>query len=304
MARIKSGLCIVAMLCVLGSSTTLTRGEAENDFAAAARLFQADRWQEAATAYERISGEQPNSAFVWFRLGYLYRKLGDLEKAATAFERSGEIARYADPNVIRMLTEISIEMGDADKALYWLDRFVGIGLRPDAMTTRPEFSSLRGQPRFQDLVHQAESNDRKCDNPEARQFDFWIGDWDVANHHRVQSATDRVETILNGCVIIENYAGFRGNHAKSFSYYDAERGKWRQSWLTDDGKQSEFVGEFRDGAMSMTGEISGSDGSSFLSRMTWRPQDDGSVHQVFENSHDKGESWYVLFELNYTPRAN
>ncbi len=39
-----------------------------------------------------------------------------------------------------------------------------------------------------------------------------------------------------------------------------------------------------------------------MERMTWQPRDDGSVHQVFEHSEDRGESWYTLFELTYTPR--
>ena len=70
---------------------------------------------------------------------------------------------------------------------------------------------LMGQPR--------DEKTPACPAPEARQFDFWIGDWDVQNWHRnpqtpgdatwydTGMATNRVYAILDGCAIVEHWLG-------------------------------------------------------------------------------------------------
>ena len=45
-----------------------------------------------------------------------------------------------------------------------------------------------------------------CSTPEARQFDFWLGEWDVSWGDG-QHSTNRVEATLGGCVIQENFDG-------------------------------------------------------------------------------------------------
>src|SRR5689334_12035588 len=54
-----------------------------------------------------------------------------------------------------------------------------------------------------------------CATPEHRQFDFWIGDWDVAVHARAAPdkdewgdarGTQHVSAILGGCAIAEDFA--------------------------------------------------------------------------------------------------
>ena len=49
----------------------------------------------------------------------------------------------------------------------------------------------------------AETPNETCDFPEAHQFDFWIGDWELTWGDS-GSGTNRVEHILNSCIIQEN----------------------------------------------------------------------------------------------------
>src|SRR5579863_3080511 len=45
-----------------------------------------------------------------------------------------------------------------------------------------------------------------CAAPEYRQFDFWLGDWDVFDREtQKQVARARVSSILGGCVLLEEY---------------------------------------------------------------------------------------------------
>src|ERR1700689_1700036 len=64
-----------------------------------------------------------------------------------------------------------------------------------------------------------------CTEGARRQFDFWVGDWDVFDVERptVVVAHARVELILNGCVLHETYESVDGHKGESFSIYDATR---------------------------------------------------------------------------------
>src|SRR5580704_8368396 len=74
-----------------------------------------------------------------------------------------------------------------------------------------------------------------CAGDYYRQFDFWIGDWDVFDVERptVVVAHARVESILNGCVLHEVYEGLDGHKGESFSIYDVTRDTWHQTWVND-----------------------------------------------------------------------
>jgi hypothetical protein len=62
-----------------------------------------------------------------------------------------------------------------------------------------------------------------CTDNAHRQFDFWVGNWDVFDVERptVVVAHARVELILNACVLHEVYESVDGHKGESFSiYYD------------------------------------------------------------------------------------
>lgn len=53
-----------------------------------------------------------------------------------------------------------------------------------------------------------------CDRPEARQFEFWIGEWVIAQRFRLadgrwhaETAWTRVTSILGGCALLEEWDG-------------------------------------------------------------------------------------------------
>ena len=50
-----------------------------------------------------------------------------------------------------------------------------------------------------------------CTTPEYRQFDFWVGDWDVFGPAGARTGTNRVDRLLNGCVLQEHWVGAGGS---------------------------------------------------------------------------------------------
>ena len=59
-----------------------------------------------------------------------------------------------------------------------------------------------------------------CASAEHRQFDFWIGDWEVRLPDGKPAGTNRISRILNGCVIQENWSGTGGSNGTSYNIYD------------------------------------------------------------------------------------
>ena len=62
------------------------------------------------------------------------------------------------------------------------------------------------------------TNGPSCASPEYRQFDFWLGDWDVFDMGSTnRTAHVRVESILDGCVLREHYEDGSGTVGESFT---------------------------------------------------------------------------------------
>src|SRR5215510_325419 len=134
--------------------------------------------------------------------------------------------------------------------------------------------------------------------PEYRQFDFWIGEWDVQAGGK-PAGTNSVRLILDDCVIFENWKGAGGMTGKSFNIYNASIGKWQQTWVDSAGNALEFYGEFKDGAMRLVGEKPGPNGAKIINKLTFFPLEGGRVRQLWESSQDDGKTWNTAFDGLY-----
>lgn len=137
-----------------------------------------------------------------------------------------------------------------------------------------------------------------ADAVKSHQFDFWIGEWDVTAGGG-NAGTNKIEPILGGCVLQENWKGAQGSEGKSFNFYNPETGKWHQKWVWKQGTSLDLEGGFENGKMSLQGHKKGNDGKTTRSRITWTPNADGTVRQLWESSSDGGKSWQVQFDGLY-----
>jgi hypothetical protein len=136
---------------------------------------------------------------------------------------------------------------------------------------------------------------------EYRQFDFWLGEWDVTDHGE-KIATSSIQSIVGGCIVFENYTQADSYTGKSFNFYDAALGKWRQTWVDAFGNVSEFSGEFKDGAMRYEGETHRAEGRKVLRKMILTKLDADHVRQYSERSLDGGKTWTVAYDYVYARR--
>jgi hypothetical protein len=144
-----------------------------------------------------------------------------------------------------------------------------------------------------------------CTEPAYRQFDFWIGDWDVfdASDPKTTVAHVRVDGILDGCVLREDYQDTDGKKGQSFSIYDASRKVWHQNWVTNRGQWLLIDGGLQGSEMVLSGVDRTADGKEKLVRGVWKPEG-GAVRETAVTSTDGGKTWQPWFDLWFRPRRH
>jgi hypothetical protein len=142
-----------------------------------------------------------------------------------------------------------------------------------------------------------------CSSAEYRQFDFWVGEWVVTNPQGKVAGNSVIQKILNGCVILENWTGAGGYEGKSFNLYDRTKKKWIQKWVDMQGQLIEFEGNFNGKTLEYTAHYTAQDGKPADGIMTFTPNDDGTIRQVWKDSTDKGKTWTVQFDGVYRKKA-
>ena len=141
-----------------------------------------------------------------------------------------------------------------------------------------------------------------CDSAEHRQFDFWLGDWDVRTPDGKLAGTNRIEREYDGCVIHEKYASQRGYKGESLNSYDAGRKLWHQTWVDNEGTLLVLEGGLHGASMLLEGTLLDGEGHSTRQRITWSPNANGSVRQHWEATDTKGQ-WTTVFDGLYTRRS-
>ena len=140
-----------------------------------------------------------------------------------------------------------------------------------------------------------------CSAPEHRQFDFWLGEWDVYAKGKLVGH-NHITAILGGCVLLEQYDTPSGYEGKSINRYDPRTERWEQTWVDNQGGVLRIAGRFVDGQMVLEGKAERSAGT-ILDRITWTPNEDGTVRQFWEQSADDGATWTTAFDGLYKKKS-
>jgi hypothetical protein len=163
-------------------------------------------------------------------------------------------------------------------------------------------ASLRGEEEFTKLLARAKHYQSPCiDTAENRQFDFWIGEWDVVSTNGgAVAGSSKIELILGSCVIQENWTGGLGHAGKSYNTFNPNLKRWEQFWVDDTAGMTHFYGNLKDGVMDYwTDEIPQPDGTKLKRHLQFIPQGADQVRQFSQGSADGGKTWTVEYDLTY-----
>lgn len=140
-----------------------------------------------------------------------------------------------------------------------------------------------------------------CCHEKAKQFHFWVGNWEVHNPKGKLAGTNRIVLMEGNCVMQENWTAAGGGYTgTSYNFYNTSTGKWQQLWLDNQGGNLQLEGEWNGSAMVLQSKPGKNpQGQLQIDRITWTPNADGTVRQLWEASVDGGVTWTVAFDGLY-----
>jgi hypothetical protein len=142
-----------------------------------------------------------------------------------------------------------------------------------------------------------------CSKPEHREFDFWVGTWDVIVQGK-PAGVNRIESDLKGCVIVERWHSASGYRGSSLNFYDRVTKAWYQTWIDDQGGALFLKGGLRERRMVLQSDpIPAAGGGTAIQRITWTPEAGGGLRQHWESSADDGRTWSSVFDGRYVKAA-
>jgi hypothetical protein len=165
------------------------------------------------------------------------------------------------------------------------------------------FASGDGHAQSPSTESAAAPQSQPCSSAAHRQFDFWVGEWEVFSPNGAPAGVSAVRKILNDCVLHETWksanSGYSGN---SHNIFVASTGRWHQTWVDNMGLLRLFDGEFRGRTLVLTTTRQTKAGEDIV-RMTFEPLQEGRVRQLVEASRDGGKTWAIEYDLTYVRKT-
>jgi ketosteroid isomerase-like protein len=277
----------------------------------ASDLFARGAWGEALSAYESIANTYPKHALSRFRIGVALLELGKLADAETSL-RQGEALGMPPGQAAFRLAQLYGLQHKADSAISELERAAtqGIPATPQSLQTDPHLASLTSDPRWRDVLDAFDAVVQPCKHDRHfRDFDFWVGDWDVRPTGQSTVGPPARNTVTaddNGCVVTEHWKAPSGSEGQSFNIYDRSYGEWRQTWVDNAGGQHDYRGQLRGKDMVFLGDTPAPGGrrGRVPTRLSFFNLGPDSVRQFSETSADSGKTWQVSYDLMYVRRKS
>ena len=144
-----------------------------------------------------------------------------------------------------------------------------------------------------------------CQDPEFRQLDFWVGEWDLEWDLPSGDKGHGTNIITNSpfgdCVITENFDGAPTQNFKgmSVSTFHKPAGVWRQTWVDDQGGYFALSGGVgADGIFSL--DMTRLSEKSPYRRMVWRDVTPDSLTWYWQGHSAEDTEWGDLWVIRYT----
>ncbi|CAN5850384.1 hypothetical protein BH20GEM1_BH20GEM1_12060 [soil metagenome] len=217
-----------ASLLLLSIPVVLPHTGLAQPYLLADSLYQAGDYGAAAEAYAAIAHQHPDSGRAWYRLGNSLYQTGNYDAAADALEKAVgtfQPAAYAH----YLLAQVHADAGRPADSAAELRRTVDAqGVPYTVLVATLAFDALAGDAAFDSLMASIDP----CGPAEYRQFDFWVGEWDVRGPAGQVAGLSSITREYNGCVIVVRWSGPTGVPAgTSQNFYHKGDGRWHQNWI-------------------------------------------------------------------------
>ena len=128
-----------------------------------------------------------------------------------------------------------------------------------------------------------------CCSDDHKAFDFWVGSWEVTGPSGSKVGENRIEKIEDGCVLKESWTSANGvTTGTSINFYNSKLKQWEQLWVDNSGSVLKLRGRHVENQMILSSQpFVHSDGGSYVNRITWTHNKDGTVRQLWELVQDQ-----------------
>jgi len=263
--------------------------------------FEAGRWEDAIAEYREILAELPDDRLSWLRIAQAERELGRYDDALVSLDRAlDNVAPEAMVYLERARNLLGL--GRTDDALVELETADHLDLRARLLLEEaPDFDALRDNARFQSVYAHVRARVLPCEGiPEASQFDFWLGRWEVRRPDGTLLGNSTITREQGGCVIREQWEATPGSSGTSMTVWLPSRGQWRQIWVGSGGTHFDIVGGLVDGDMHLEGTIEYFDPENVVAfRSNWTVGANGAVRQRMEQFDFVTSTWVLWFDGIY-----
>jgi tetratricopeptide (TPR) repeat protein len=302
----KKIILVVLIICIRFTAFT----QLNTIFRKADSIFNSQNYALAKTEYENIFKTDPGTALAWNRLGFSCYNLGQFDEAITNFTKSLTLnpSDQIKPIILSRLSKSYGAKGEKENAIASLQKAVDAGyLNLNEINSDKNFLVLKNEPGFIKIKDAVLAKVNPCmANPKNREFDFWVGDWDVIDTKTGRRAgTNSISIASGGCVLLENWMdATQTNTGTSINYVNTETGKWEQIYKDNQtGMPVKYTdGECINGVMKFTVTTKGADGKMQTGRFVFEKKNNGEVRQYQEMTADEGKTWNMEFDLIYRRR--
>jgi len=263
--------------------------------------FEQGRWDDAIAEYREILAAYPEDRLSLLRIAQAQRELGRHDEALATLE-TARTANAPEAMIDLERARNLALLGRDDEALAALDAADHNGLRALALIEQAtEFDAYRERSRFQRVQRAVQARVFPCEGvAEARDFDFWLGRWEVRMPDGTLIGTNTISKRDGGCSIQERWEGAGGSSGTSMSFFLPSRGEWRQVWTGSGGSLYDITGGADDGVMRLEGTIEYVEPNRVVAfRGTWTPGADGRVRQRLEEFDLVAQTWVLWFDGFY-----
>jgi tetratricopeptide (TPR) repeat protein len=262
-----------------------------------ARKLMTEKDHAAARAeLEKIVAGEPANGPALLELARCTRELHDLDASIAAARKALAIPFQPRISHLELAKSLALK-GDRDAAIAEIEQIVAMGANKglhDRVVSAPELASLKNNAKFEAAVARL----LPCSAPEYRQFDFWLGNWEVRDPAGNVVGHNDVTLHLDGCMLMESWTSGAGHAGMSMNYFEPTDGSWNQIFLDNTGAPSSWPplkGKLVDGTMVLSSPA----GVTPHTRWTWSKTGDGRVRQMAEQLGDDGKTWSVIWDSYY-----
>jgi len=272
-------------------------------------VFASGQFATAIPAYEALLKNPSNktNATAWNRLALSHLNQQQYAQGATAFEEVYRLNRRFPAIFINRAKAYS-GAGNINQSLQMIDSAAIIGRFANftMLENDPAFENLRKDSRYQAVHDRIAANAYPCLSlPEAHQFDFWLGDWDVYQtaNLSIKTGFNRITRQAGSCIILENWQSTGPHHGMSLNYFEPISRTWQQKWAGSSQDITEFYdGKFEGDAMKFKWDVRNPNGTTSPGRLTFTNLEPGKVRQHSEQSPDGGKTWQTVYDFTYIRR--